>query len=58
MSLYRKLPVEIDANQWDGTAEGATLIIDWILANGATATYRCSDPDRCAKFGGTPRTAS
>ncbi|MFI1677023.1 hypothetical protein [Streptomyces sp. NPDC020607] len=49
---YRKKPVEIDAAQWDGTAEGATQIIQWILANGGTATYTCSDPDRCAETGG------
>lgn len=28
---YRKRPVVIEAMQWDGTAEGATPIIDWIL---------------------------
>lgn len=44
---YRKKPVEVEARQWDGTAEGATRIIDWILAEGGTATYRCSDPVRC-----------
>jgi hypothetical protein len=48
MARYRKRPVEIEAVQWDGTADGATRIIDWILANGSTATYICSDPDRCA----------
>lgn len=33
---YRKKPVVIEAMQWDGTAVGATDIIDWILdANGA-----------------------
>ncbi|QMU22041.1 hypothetical protein [Gordonia rubripertincta] len=36
---YRKKPVEIDAMQWDGTAEGATPIINWVLANGGTATF-------------------
>lgn len=25
--------------QWDGTAEGATPIIDWVLASGGNATY-------------------
>lgn len=48
MARYRKKPVEIDAVQWDGTAEGATSIIDWILSSGHTATFACSDPDRCA----------
>lgn len=37
--LYRKKPVTIEAMQWDGTAAGATPIIDWVLANGATARY-------------------
>lgn len=36
---YRKKPVEIEAAQWDGTAEGATPIIDWILANGGVASF-------------------
>lgn len=44
---YRKKPVVIDATQWDGTADAATTIIDWILGNGGTATYECADPDRC-----------
>lgn len=49
---YRKKPVEVEAMQWDGTAEGATPIIDWILANDGTATYTCSNPDRCSKNSG------
>jgi hypothetical protein len=36
---YRKKPVVIDAVQWDGTAEGAIPIIDWILRCDATARY-------------------
>lgn len=36
---YRKKPVEIEAAQWDGTAEGAILIIDWILANDGYAHF-------------------
>ena len=36
---YRKKPVVITAMQWDGTAAGATPIIDWILAGDGTATY-------------------
>ena len=42
---FRKKPVEIDAMPWDGTAEGATPIIDWILANGGTARFACSQPE-------------
>ncbi|TFI30119.1 hypothetical protein [Streptomyces sp. 4R-3d] len=52
MPKFRKKPVEIEAVQWDGTAEGATPIIDWILSSGGTATYRCSNPDRCARNDG------
>ena len=52
ITRFRKRPVEIDAMQWDGTATGATRIIDWILGNGATATYTCSNPDRCAENDG------
>lgn len=52
MARYRKKPVEIDAVQWDGTAEGATPIIDWILGSGSTATYACSDPNRCSETDG------
>lgn len=44
---YRKRPVVIEAMQWDGTPEGATLIIDWVLANGGTATYSCSPEHGC-----------
>ena len=36
---YRKRPAVIEAMQWDGTAEGATPIIDWVLANGGTARF-------------------
>lgn len=56
---YRKKPVEIDAMQWDGTADGATPIIDWIISSGETATYTCSSPDRCAENDGdTPHSIS
>ena len=44
---YRKKPVEIEAHQWDGTAEKATEIIDGILMNGGSATYRCDGPGGC-----------
>ncbi|MGW7350964.1 hypothetical protein [Streptomyces sp. NPDC054784] len=52
MARYRKKPIEIDAMQWDGTASGATPIIDWILSSDSTATYRCSNPERCAEHDG------
>ncbi|MFD8516596.1 hypothetical protein ACFV27_37330 [Streptomyces antimycoticus] len=49
---YRKKPVEIQAVQWDGTAGGAAPIVNWILTGESTATYACSNPDRCAATGG------
>lgn len=52
MSKFRKKPVVIEAHQWDGTAAGATPIIDWILSAEGTARYTCSDPDRCAEHNG------
>jgi hypothetical protein len=36
---WRKKPVVVEAVQWDGTAEGATPIINWILENDGTATF-------------------
>jgi hypothetical protein len=33
MTTYRKKPVEIDAEQWDGTAVDAGRIIDWLLTD-------------------------
>jgi hypothetical protein len=56
---FRKRPVEIEARQWDGTADGATRIIDWILGHGSTASYICSNPDRCQENDGdTPHSIS
>jgi hypothetical protein len=40
---FRKKPVVIDAMNWDGTASGATPIINWIIANDGTARF--VDPD-------------
>lgn len=37
----RKRPVEVDAFQWDGTAESATVIINWALSCDATINYVC-----------------
>ena len=39
MSYYRKKPVVIEAMHWDGYSVTATVIIDWMLANGGTARY-------------------
>lgn len=36
---FRKKPIEVEAMQWDGTAAGATPIIDWVLSNDGTARY-------------------
>lgn len=52
MDRYRKRPVEVEAVQWGGTADGATPIIDWVLSGGSTANYVCSDPDRCTANSG------
>jgi len=49
---FRKRPIEIEAIQWDGTADGAVPIIDWILSGEATASFVCSDPDRCVAYDG------
>jgi hypothetical protein len=46
---YRKKPVEIEAWQWDGTAETATPIIDWALGNGVTISYYCPDGYACRR---------
>lgn len=43
----RNLPTERKAVQWDGTAETATEIIDWILSEGHTADYRCIADGAC-----------
>lgn len=47
---FREKPIE--AMQYDGTPETATPIIEWVLDNGGTARYICSDPDRCNKYAG------
>lgn len=52
---FRKRPVTIEAMRWDGTPEGATPIIDWVLANGPddgpVARY---SPYRLVKIDGDP----
>jgi len=45
---YRKKPVVIEAMRWDGTAESATPIIDWALANDGTIRYTCGPEDGCS----------
>lgn len=41
---YRKLPVVIEAMRWNGTPEGATPIINWVLARDGTARYHEDRP--------------
>lgn len=48
---FRKRPVTVDAMHWDGTAEGARVVIDWILQSDGTANYWCRDPDACGAHG-------
>lgn len=36
---YRKLPVEIEAMEWDGTFVNAQYIVEWILVAGEDAWY-------------------
>jgi hypothetical protein len=45
MAEYRKKPVVIEARQWDGTAAGATPIIDWILTGEHSARYHDETDD-------------
>lgn len=44
---YVKKPVTVEAIRWDGTAKGATPIIDWILRGGGAANYRCDGLGEC-----------
>lgn len=44
--MYRKKPVVIEAMEWDGTAEGSSPIIDWILGGGSTARYHEAEPPK------------
>jgi hypothetical protein len=36
---YRLRSFDIEAMQWDGTQEGATPIIDWVLSRNGTARW-------------------
>ncbi len=40
---YRKRPVVIEAAQWDGSAQSAADIINWVDAGGGTANYACTN---------------
>lgn len=39
MKTYRMKPIDLEAAKWDGTAEGAAPIIDWILSYEGQANY-------------------
>lgn len=39
---YLRRAAPIAAVRWDGTAMGASQIIDWVIDGGGTATYYCS----------------
>ena len=51
-SKYRKKPVVIEAMRYDGTAAGATPVIDWALSSGGTIRYECGDDDGCGGMAG------
>jgi hypothetical protein len=42
MGQYRKKPVVIEAFPWDGTAEGARPIINWVLDGDGVARYHAT----------------
>jgi hypothetical protein len=44
---YTKRPVTIEAMQWDGTAAGATPIINWAMDHGVTIAYWCDGGFAC-----------
>ncbi|UVT31324.1 hypothetical protein SEA_MARCIE_61 [Microbacterium phage Marcie] len=35
----RKKPIDVEFMVWPGGAENATLVIDWVLAGGGTASW-------------------
>lgn len=43
MGYFRKRPITIEARRWDGTGEGATPILNWILIDG-TRSARYHEP--------------
>lgn len=54
MPIYRKKPVEIEARPWDGSAEGAIPIINWILGNGPRAARYHSLEEKVEFVDGKP----
>ena len=51
---YRKKPVVIEAMRWDGTADNAVSIIQWMHDNGAQSRYDCTT-DPCSGDSGGHR---
>lgn len=45
----RKRPLDVEAMYFDGSAQSATPIIDWVLSHGGTASFYCqvSNSERC-----------
>ena len=48
---FRKKPVVIEAMPYDGTARGATPILDWIYSTDERAHYRCLGEGECSGDG-------
>lgn len=46
---FRKMPVEIEAMQFDGTPSTAMSIIDWALVNNAVIRCHCPDDEACRR---------
>lgn len=45
MPYFTKRPVIVEARQWDGTLEGASDLVDWILSNDGRASWNgLADP--------------
>lgn len=42
-TTYESLPVQVQAVKWDGTAQHAVAIVDWIHQNERNASYTCDD---------------
>lgn len=49
VSTYTSRPISIEAVQWDGSADMATPIIDWVVENDGTISLHCADFDACER---------
>jgi len=43
MGLYQRKPVEVEAQQYDGTKDSAGLILAWVNGNGGRAYFQTAD---------------